>query len=48
MKIRPLGAEVFHGGLQKKDGHDEANSRFPQFAKAHTNQQNALCVRTDS
>ena len=28
MKIRPVGAELFHADL-----HDEANSRFPQRAK---------------
>ena len=38
----------YMGVYRRKDRHDEANSRFPQFAKAHTNQQNALCVRTDS
>jgi hypothetical protein len=30
MKIRPIGAELFHTDKQT-DGHDEANSRFPQF-----------------
>ena len=28
MKLRPVGAEVFHA-----DGHDEANSRSSQFRK---------------
>jgi hypothetical protein len=28
MKIRPVGAELFHA-----DGHDEANSRFSQFCE---------------
>jgi hypothetical protein len=27
MKIRPVGAELFHAGGRT---HDEANSRFPQ------------------
>jgi len=33
MKIRPVGAELFHvdGGT---DRHDEANNRFFPFAKA--------------
>jgi len=30
MKIRPLGAELFHAD-RRTDGHDEANSRFSQF-----------------
>ena len=30
MKIRPVGAEMFHGD-GRTDGHDEANSRFSQF-----------------
>ena len=30
MKIRPLGAELFHAD-GRTDGHDEANSRLPQF-----------------
>jgi len=30
MKIRPVGAELFHEDGQT-DGHDEANSRFSQF-----------------
>jgi len=29
MKIRPVGAELFHAG--RTDRHDEANSRFSQF-----------------
>jgi hypothetical protein len=32
MKIRPVGAEVFHADRQA-DRHDEANSRFPQFCE---------------
>ena len=31
MKIRPVGAELFHGGGQM-DRHDEANSWFLKFA----------------
>jgi len=32
MKIRPLGAELFHtDGQTEKDRYDEANSRFSQF-----------------
>jgi hypothetical protein len=37
VKIRPVGAELFHADRQKdgridrqRDGHDEANSRFSQ------------------
>jgi hypothetical protein len=30
MKIRPIGAELFHTDRQT-DRHKEANSRFPQF-----------------
>ena len=29
MKIRPVGAELFHAD-GRTDGHDEANSRFSQ------------------
>jgi hypothetical protein len=32
MKIRPVGAELFHAGALT-DRHDEANSRFSQFYK---------------
>jgi len=34
MKIRPVGAELFHADGEthgRADGHDEANSRFSQF-----------------
>jgi hypothetical protein len=33
MKIRPVGAELLHGGRAGgwTDRHDEANSRFSQF-----------------
>ena len=34
MKIRLVGAELFHAGVQadgRTDRHDEANSRFSQF-----------------
>ena len=30
MKIRPVGAELFHAG-GRTDRHDEANRRFSQF-----------------
>ena len=30
MKIRPVGAELFHAD-RRPDGHDEANSRISQF-----------------
>jgi len=33
MKIRPVGSELFHAEEQT-DGHDEANRRFRNFAKA--------------
>ena len=32
MKIRPVGAKLFHADGQK-DGHEEANSRFSQFCE---------------
>jgi len=32
MKIRPLGAEVFHAD-ERTDRHDEANGRFSQFCE---------------
>jgi len=32
MKIRPVGAELFHAEGQA-DQHDEADSRFSQFCK---------------
>ena len=37
MKIRPVGAELFHadgktvGRIDRKGRHEEANSRFSQF-----------------
>ena len=34
MKIRPVGAELFHADRQtdrQTERHDETNSRFPQF-----------------
>ena len=34
MKIRPVGAKLFHADGQtnkQRDRHDEANSRFSQF-----------------
>ena len=30
MKIRPVGAELFHAE-RRTDGHDEANNRFSKF-----------------
>jgi hypothetical protein len=36
MKIRPVGAELFHADRRtdgRTDRHDEANSRFPQFCE---------------
>jgi hypothetical protein len=33
MKIRPAGAEMFHGE-RRMDGRDEANSRFSQFCES--------------
>jgi hypothetical protein len=32
MKIRPVGAELFHVDGHT-DKHDEANGRFPQFCR---------------
>jgi hypothetical protein len=40
MKLRPLGAELFHAGRWKDgrtDGNDEANSRCMQFANTPKN-----------
>ena len=38
MKIRPMGAELFHADgrtdRQQTDRHDEANSRFTQFCES--------------
>jgi len=34
MKIRPVGAEVFHADGET-DRHDEANSRFSQWQETH-------------
>jgi len=31
MKIRPVGAELFHADRQAAERHAEANSRFSQF-----------------
>jgi hypothetical protein len=33
MKIRAMGAELFHGDGQTEDRHDEANSRFSKFCE---------------
>jgi len=33
MKIRPVGAELFHADRRRRTGHDEASSRFSQFCK---------------
>jgi len=38
MNIRLLETELFHAGGGWTDGHDEANSRFRNFAKAPKNQ----------
>ena len=36
MKIRTLGAELFHADDRRTDRYDEANSRFSQFCeRAH-------------
>jgi hypothetical protein len=32
MKIRPVGAELFHAN-GRMDGYDETNSRFSQFCE---------------
>jgi hypothetical protein len=38
MKIRPVGAELFHAdGRTDTARHDEVNSRFRNFAKAPKN-----------
>jgi len=33
MKIRPVGAELFHAPGERTDRHDEANSPFLQFCR---------------
>ena len=33
MKIRPVGAELFHADGLKAGRHDEANSHFSQFCE---------------
>jgi hypothetical protein len=33
VKIRPVGAELFHGDRRRTKRHDEANSRFSQFCE---------------
>ena len=33
MKIRPVGAELFHAD-RRTDRQDETNSRFPQFCES--------------
>jgi len=33
MKIRPVGAELFHGEDGSTDRYDEADSRFSQFCE---------------
>ena len=51
MKIRPVGAELFHEDGQT-DRHDEANSRFRNLANApknwkyNTTSKYAFCVKT--
>jgi hypothetical protein len=37
MKICPVGDELFHAGGQTGQTHDEANSRFSEFANAPKN-----------
>jgi len=36
MKMPPVGAELLHAD-KRTDGHDEANSRFPQFCERAQN-----------
>jgi hypothetical protein len=39
IKIRPMGAELFHADVQtNRDKHDETNRRFSQFCKRAQNQ----------
>ena len=41
IKIRPVGAELFHADRQtdgRTDGHDEADSRLSQFSNAPKNE----------
>ena len=33
MKIRPMGAELFHTDGRRTDRYDEANNRFSQFGE---------------
>jgi hypothetical protein len=41
MKIRPVGAELFHaGGRADRDRHDEANCGYSQFCERAQNMPN--------
>ena len=42
MKIRPVGAELFHA---ETDKHDEANSRFLQFCERAQKRITKLTIR---
>jgi len=42
MKIRPAGAELFHGD-RRMDGRDEANSRFSQFCESAPPKKRKYC-----
>jgi len=33
MKIRPVGAELFHADRQRTERHEEADGRFKQFCE---------------
>jgi hypothetical protein len=46
MKIRPVGAELFHVD-ERSDRHDEANNRIPQFRES-AQKQNHVSVSQDT
>ena len=43
MKIRPVGAKLFHADWQM-DRHDDANSRFSQFCERAQKAVSELCI----
>ena len=47
MKIRPVGAELFHGD-RRTDRHDEANSRFSQFFESAKKRTKAIPLQLTS
>jgi len=44
MKIRPVGAKLFHAGRRKGDGHEEAKGPLSQFCERALNGHDAVIV----